>query len=957
MKIKRILVFLVVTLLVLSSVYLPSAALVLETELPCTFDTANAVEKNIEGSGYNSGYSLNIYPYGEDNQVLYCTPTVDSVLELSASGDDFYGYNVFYKIFLADGTEVESIRYSNRYTQFKAKADTDYFFIPYLDDKEGLTEVTASLHLKVYTQEYSDFNISSRGVKGYANTAVNVEVNFTSLGFAIKVPLEYTSSDENVVVPTEGIFYLKNPGEATVTATDPVRNRITRCTVTVLAPDELELNKEIEREVDTDILYIRQKFVPNEDGIYFFDFKSSNSNAVKHTKLYDENGNFLKKTDGSGIYRVSAELKANKAYYVQTHIKNTKVILNTLVTKATETENIKICVGEKRNSYVGDTFKLCYSLSSDVSGVASVNWQSDNTDVATVDAEGNVSVLAVGKATITVTTDNGCSDSYNVVAVEPDVMALDIAATYEFSDTNEKYIASFSPLESGWYYVTLSGEQGKLTGEILSVTGSAYGTFSTEHGTARYLSTGRTYNFILNNGQLLGNISLTITKHSAIKSISVVNKPYRSTLYETDSVVFDGLKLKLTLEDGTYDFYEYGQSSSYCLGYEVKLIDQSGDSGIPYSTTRIEADASSTVLEFPIIETDVERIDLLSGPTRDYVWGDVLFGAMDGSETYMFYPVDYTGLSFNVIYKNGTSKVYSYSDFDMLNGTIDGYDFFTALNGWYAENEVLVYFFYRGAAFYYTVTVTDAPYSNLSITKNPDNEIVVSGLFKRDLFGMEITVQNGNEGNKSVVLSKDNTVYTTTQGITVIMSVLDDNLLRIIYDSSAGGYVVEYMGMQCIYKGKTEPTKTIECIDFYNITAASGDGAKLRINYKYGFSDTVTLNVFSKTLANVLADGTEVYDIYATTDLGILYYTLEYKVGSKMINYNIGDYTFINALPDYDVDVNGDGREDTIDLSDLKLSLANMENEVVNGDINGDNVVDTTDLAMLKIELAGIVTI
>jgi hypothetical protein len=53
-------------------------------------------------------------------------------------------------------------------------------------------------------------------------------------------------------------------------------------------------------------------------------------------------------------------------------------------------------------------------------------------------------------------------------------------------------------------------------------------------------------------------------------------------------------------------------------------------------------------------------------------------------------------------------------------------------------------------------------------------------------------------------------------------------------------------------------------------------------------------------------------------------------------------------------DCNGDGEINTVDLANLKLYLAGLDEIGNNADMNGDGNVDTVDLAQLKLTLAGL---
>ncbi|NVN16959.1 hypothetical protein GUA46_01290 [Muricauda sp. HICW] len=70
--------------------------------------------------------------------------------------------------------------------------------------------------------------------------------------------------------------------------------------------------------------------------------------------------------------------------------------------------------------YTGDTGELSiFALEADVEETSTPVWSSDNTDVATVDQDGNVTAVAEGEAVITVTVDNASATS--TIVVNPNV--------------------------------------------------------------------------------------------------------------------------------------------------------------------------------------------------------------------------------------------------------------------------------------------------------------------------------------------------------------------------------------------------------------------------------------------------------------------------------------------------------------------------------------------------------
>ena len=68
---------------------------------------------------------------------------------------------------------------------------------------------------------------------------------------------------------------------------------------------------------------------------------------------------------------------------------------------------------------IGRKVQLYYSLSPNSAEARSVTWRSLNGNIASVTQDGLVTALRPGMATITATTDNGCSDSFTLTVPEP----------------------------------------------------------------------------------------------------------------------------------------------------------------------------------------------------------------------------------------------------------------------------------------------------------------------------------------------------------------------------------------------------------------------------------------------------------------------------------------------------------------------------------------------------------
>ncbi len=120
---------------------------------------------------------------------------------------------------------------------------------------------------------------------------------------------------------------------------------------------------------------------------------------------------------------------------------------------------------------IGDTYTNVASTDSTYcKGSGSVNYSSNSTSVATVDANGKVTAVAPGTATITATcnTDTSASASYQVTVLEPtltfDEITLDVNGTADADDyrnigntPKSNYTVTYTPITSGDVRITSAG--------------------------------------------------------------------------------------------------------------------------------------------------------------------------------------------------------------------------------------------------------------------------------------------------------------------------------------------------------------------------------------------------------------------------------------------------------------------------------------------------------------------
>ena len=122
--------------------------------------------------------------------------------------------------------------------------------------------------------------------------------------------------------------------------------------------------------------------------------------------------------------------------------------------------------------YVGNSVQLTATISPDDATDKTLSWSSDNTDVATVDADGNVTAIAVGTAIITATAnDGGLTASCEVTVGMPVPEAVDLGLSVKWATFN---LGATKPEDYGDYFAW---------GETQPKTDYSWSTYKFELGT------------------------------------------------------------------------------------------------------------------------------------------------------------------------------------------------------------------------------------------------------------------------------------------------------------------------------------------------------------------------------------------------------------------------------------------------------------------------------------------
>lgn len=223
---------------------------------------------------------------------------------------------------------------------------------------------------------------------------------------ASKKTVTWSSSDSNVATIDNGVVKAIAPGRATITVTTKDGGKTATCAVTVktatVAVTGVSLNKtSLELTVggsETLTATIAPSDATNKDVTW----SSSNTSVA----AIDANG------------KVTAVITGNATITVMTTDGGKNATCTVTVKAATVAVTGVTLNKSSLELTIGDTEALTATVTPENATDKSVTWSSNNTSVATVDANGKVTAVAAGNATITVTTKDGSKTATCTVTVK-----------------------------------------------------------------------------------------------------------------------------------------------------------------------------------------------------------------------------------------------------------------------------------------------------------------------------------------------------------------------------------------------------------------------------------------------------------------------------------------------------------------------------------------------------------
>ena len=232
----------------------------------------------------------------------------------------------------------------------------------------------------------------------------------------------WTSSNEVVAtVDGQGLITAKASGKATITVTTKDGNKTSSLEINVIVPvNSITLDKTSLTLYINDTSSLKTTISPADASNTNLIWKSSNEEVV----TVDEQGLVTAKATGKATITVTT-VDGNKTSFIE---------INVIVpVKSITLDKTSLTL------YVNDTSSLKTTISPTNATNKNLIWKSSNEAVVTVDGQGLIKAKALGKATITVTTEDGNKTSSidinvivpvnNIILGKPTVISQPITQT------------------------------------------------------------------------------------------------------------------------------------------------------------------------------------------------------------------------------------------------------------------------------------------------------------------------------------------------------------------------------------------------------------------------------------------------------------------------------------------------------------------------------------------------
>lgn len=900
-------------------------------------------------------------------------------------------YRIYYTNLSYDGNRPHFVLEQNNswlkqgdeYLDCYLEADTEYligtWFSSYSPPGNGsytvcIAEIGAAESVQI------DQGDTASGFKG--------EIIHLSATFSPEICMQesvfWTSSNNEVATVAEnGRVNMISVGTAIITATS--ENGLTdTITITVKGYPAIQEGTETDALIDVGGMSSYFSFTPEEDGYYAF-YASTDSDTLGY--IMDEELNILASDDDNGEgynFKVKYQMEAGKTY-----------ILKARYYGSEETGTIKVCVEKTRYiaslevtalptrlDYVKEhVYNISYKglkLKATWSDGSVSNWSCNSDgyfnnmiedeyisfDTDNCETSGEIIISCGGQTT-----------SFHINLVDNPVDHIEVVSL-----SSHKYVENYNGYEmngGGYYYYANTPTDAVI--KIVYLDGSSV--TANVGDVVDYYSIGWEHNQY-DKAWAVGTeneSTVTYLGHTVNLPITVEENKVESIEVVSGKVTCIENAYGYDMGNGYYYYYSVPSDVTVKVNYTdgssitTNIHDEIDGYSFNWTTDQysdpwtLGDDNYVTIsylgvtgkLPVSVIASPVERIEINTAPTREYIYGDSEWGWLYSDGGYEFYPSDMTGISFTVYYTDGTTKTFTSADIDNQD-LINGYGYSLSYDEYVSEpGDFPVMFSYMGKSAEYTIKLKESTVESLSVTKLPSTTQFGS-YFSPDFVGTEFTITFTDGSTKTVILTESNLEYEYDwdYGLTYKVDV-DGNTLSIrpIYAESGRYYRAYYIDQNVEIRDFTfVDSQDVTSVVLGNVTSL-GDNMNVIVTYDDGSTDNLSLDVAAYN------DYGDEIEGYAKTAKGLLYYNIYTKKDAEDNTTGYEVYIFGQTIEceaaDVIVgDINNDGVVDLLDRMVLSRYLANWDGytaETINmqaADVNGDGVVDPLDRMVFSRYLA-----
>lgn len=481
------------------------------------------------------------------------------------------------------------------------------------------------------------------------------------------------------------------------------------------------------------------KITPDADAAYEFWSESNYLDTVAN--LRDEDMYLLKRDDDggeNGNFKLQYFLEGGKTYYLTVLIYHSKAGKFTVNAKTIPSaEGVSINKGDKITTYVGTRSIINASFVPDGSYGGELSWSSSDPDVVNIYSYTvygcYLEALKIGKAVITVKTENGFEDSIEIMVKEPEAIAEGEVKSGSVEYYGQSIAYNFTPDESCRYRLAIDSDiQNYMVyikdeyGENILDSDSGR---NSEHNVN--LESEKTYTLIIRVGDNYkeGEYSLSFEKTDYIKDLKITKLPDRTTYvdgyYGFEYLDFTGLELEATWSDGEVESLTYDNDNSNKFRDEYVSLSRSD------KTVKVSCAGAETSFDINVIPNNVESIEVVKTPDLEFIehthgYWNTKYNPETGNYDLKYYWYNlsggydernyYSGTEVKINYTDGTSRIVN------LNDKTDGYYFSIYENQYekpWTVGDNTVEISYLGATASINVKILETPVKDIELLEEP----------------------------------------------------------------------------------------------------------------------------------------------------------------------------------------------------------------------------------------------